>query len=145
MSKKHLGVQLSHDGSTSRCWKLQMMFSYLLPSLYRHVVQAPGAEFCILPTDFLGATVSCLQDYRGTSKLELFSMSMTLSSIEPPTNLLMLHFVINLVINEYVEQYEGQYWSQGTMLIHSYQMDDWIFWALLILCRIFKPLNSLFF
>ena len=109
MSKKHLGVQLSYDGSTSRCWKLQMMFSYLLPSLYHHVVQAPGAEFCILPSDFLGATVSCPQVYRDTSKLELFSMSMTVSSLEPPTNLLMLHSVINVVINEYVEQYEGRY------------------------------------
>lgn len=108
--QKTAGFQLSHDGSTSRCWKLQMMFSHF-PSLCLHVVQAllqvPSSAFLL--SDFPSTTVGCSQVYRGTSKLELFSMSVTLSSLEPPTNLLLLHSVINLVINEDVEQYGTQY------------------------------------
>lgn len=100
MSKKHLGVQLSHNGSTSRCWKLQMMFSDLLPSLHPHMVQAllQVLTSAFLPADLPGTTVVCPQVYRGISKLELISMSTTLSGTTYKFVDVVL-FVINLVIN----------------------------------------------
>lgn len=94
--QKTPGFLLSCEDSTSRCCKLQMMFSHFLPSLYCHVVHAllQVLSSTFVPTDFPGATVGCPQIYRGTSKLELFSMSMTVSNLEPPTNLLMLLDVV---------------------------------------------------
>lgn len=87
-------VQLSHDGSTSRCCKLQVMSSHLLPCLHHHMVQALKSRVL---TDFLGAAVGCPQVYRDTFKLELFSMSMTLSSLEPSTNLAILHYLSSTI------------------------------------------------
>lgn len=40
VSKKQPGVQLSHADSASGCWKIEMMFSHLLPNLYSHMLQA---------------------------------------------------------------------------------------------------------
>lgn len=91
------------------------MSSHSLLCLHHHMVQALKSR---VPADSPGAAVGCPQVYRGISKLEQLSMSMTLSSLEPPTNLPMLHSLSSTWSS--MKMWNSM--EHSTMLVHTYLM-----------------------